>query len=241
MKTCIGILTLLIFSTSLSAQVFNKNIKGNGKIITENRSLADYDKISVAGAFDVNLVKGKEGAISIEAEENLMEYIETEVENGHLKIHPKNGGYQLKSTKTIVITVPFESIEAVSLAGSGTVSSMDVLNFSDLTLKLAGSGAINLSVSAKNLYSKIAGSGNIELSGNADEFNGEITGSGDIDAYNLKATVSHISITGSGNVKVHAVSEIHAKTVGSGDVIFTGNPTIEKLKSVGSGSIRKKN
>ncbi|MGV8946000.1 MAG: GIN domain-containing protein [Lutibacter sp.] len=117
--------------------------------------------MSVSGAFDVNLVKGKEGAISIEAEENLMEYIETEVENGLLKIQPKKD-YQLKSTKTIVITVPFETMDAVSLAGSG-------------------------------------------------------------------------------NVEIHAVSEIHAKIVGSGDVIYSGNPTIEKVKSVGSGSIRKKN
>lgn len=239
MKTFIGILTLLVISTNLNAQVFTKNIKGNGRITTENRSLSNYDKISVAGAFDVNLVKGKEGAISIEAEENLMEYIETEVENGHLKIHPKKG-YQLRSTKTIVITVPFKTLEAVSLAGSGNVSSKDVLNSTDLDLSLAGSGELDLAVSTKKLTSKIAGSGNIKLSGNTDEFNCEIAGSGNIEAYDLKATVSHINIAGSGNVKVHAVSEIHAKIVGSGDVIYTGNPTVEKLKSVGSGSIKKK-
>ena len=239
MKTFIGILTLLIFSTSLSAQTFNKKIKGNGNVITENRNLTDYDKISVAGAFDVNLVKGKEGAISIEAEENLMEYIETVVENGLLKIQPKKD-YQLKSTITIQITVPVETIDAVSLAGSGTVSSIAILNATDLTLKLAGSGDINLPVSVKNLNSKIAGSGNIKLSGNTDEFNGEISGSGNIEASDLKATASHINIAGSGNVEVHAVSEIHAKIVGSGDVIYSGNPTIEKVKSVGSGSIRKK-
>jgi len=239
MKTFIGILTLLIMSTSLHAQVFTKNIKGNGRITTENRSLPDYDKISVAGSFDVKLIKGKEDAIFIKADENLMEYIETEVKNGHLKIQSKKG-YQLRSTKIIVITVPFETVDALSLAGSGNVRSNDVLNSTDLDLNLAGSGALDLSVSAKNLTSQIAGSGNIKLSGNADEFNCEIAGSGNIEAYDLKATASHINIAGSGNVKVHAVSEIHAKIVGSGDVIYTGNPTIEKVKSVGSGSIKKK-
>lgn len=66
------------------------------------------------------LIKGKEGAISINADENLMEYIETEVENGHLKIQPKKG-YQLRSTKKIVSTVSFETIEAISLAGFGSI------------------------------------------------------------------------------------------------------------------------
>ncbi|MDO9274682.1 MAG: DUF2807 domain-containing protein, partial [Lutibacter sp.] len=104
MKTLISILTLLIVSINLNAQVFTKKIKGNANMQTENRSVSNYDKISVAGSFDVKLVKGKEGAISIIADENLMEYIETEVKDGHLKIQPKKG-YQLSSTKTILITV----------------------------------------------------------------------------------------------------------------------------------------
>ena len=240
MKTFISILTLFIIATNLNAQVFTKKITGNGKLITENRSLSDYDKINVAGSFDVILIKGKEGGISIKADENLLEYIETDVENGHLKIQPKKG-YQLRSTKNIIITVPFETIDAISLAGSGNVHSKDVLNISDLNLNLAGSGEINLPVSSKNLTSQIAGSGNIKLSGNSDVFNCEIAGSGNLEGSDLKATASHINIAGSGNVKIHAISEIHAKIVGSGNVIYTGNPTIEKSKSVGSGSIRKKN
>lgn len=239
MKAFISILALFIIGTNLNAQVFTKNIKGNGKLITENRNLSDYDKIDVAGSFEVKLVKGKEGAISINADENLMEYIETDVENGHLKIQPKKG-YQLKSTKTIEITVSFEMIDAISLAGSGNVRSTDVLNAEDLNLNLAGSGEINLPVSTKNLTSHIAGSGNIKLSGNSDVFRCDIAGSGNLEGDDLKATASHINIAGSGNVKIHAVSEIHANIVGSGDVIYTGNPAIEKSKSIGSGSIRKK-
>lgn len=239
MKAFISILTLLIIGTNLNAQVFTKKITGNGKLITENRSLSDYDKIDVAGSFEVKLVKGKEGAISINADENLMEYLETEIENGHLKIQPKKD-YQLKSTKTIVITVSFEMIDAISLAGSGNVRSADVLNATNLNLNLVGSGEINLPVSTKNLTSHIAGSGNIKLSGNSDVFRSEIAGSGNLEGYDLKATASHINIAGSGNMKIHAVSEIHANIAGSGNVIYSGNPTIEKSKSVGSGLIRKK-
>ncbi|KUO69535.1 MAG: hypothetical protein APF83_14410 [Lutibacter sp. BRH_c52] len=239
MKTLISILTLIIVSSTLNAQVFTKKIKGNANIITENRSISKYDKISIAGSFDVKLIKGVEGDISIIADENLMEYIETDVENGHLKIQPKRG-YQLKTTKTILITVPFEMVDAISLAGSGNVSSTDVLNAADLNLSLAGSGGLDLPVSNKNLRSHIAGSGNIKLSGNTDELYCDIAGSGNLEGDALRATASHINIAGSGNVNIQAVSEIHANIVGSGDVIYTGNPTIEKLKSVGSGSIRKK-
>jgi len=239
MKTFTSILAFLIVSTTVNAQFFTEKIKGNGTITTKTRTISDYDKISVAGSFDVKLIKGKEGNITIKADENLMDYIETEVTNGNLKIKPKKG-YELRTSKTIELVVPFETIEGISLAGSGDIHSTDMMTTSDLKLSIAGSGNINLHISTKNLSSSIAGSGNIYLNGNSDEFKCSIAGSGNINAYNLKADVAKIEIAGSGNVKINAVNEIHASSVGSGDIYYTGNPTIEKIKSVGSGSIRKK-
>ena len=100
------ILALLITSTSLNAQFSNKKIKGNGNIITTDRSVSDFDKIGIAGSFDVILKKGNEGAISIQADENLMEYIITEVRDrwpdcdfmiynkkNKIPIQPINGGW----------------------------------------------------------------------------------------------------------------------------------------------------
>lgn len=238
-KTIASIITFLIISTSINAQFFNKRISGNGDIITKTRSVGDYDKIAVSGSFDVKLLKGKEGTISIKANENLMEYILTEVTNGNLKIKPKKG-YRINSKKNIVITVPYEAIDAISLAGSGDVYSEDVIDSSNLKLSLAGSGNLNLNVSAKNLTSTIAGSGNMVLKGNSNEFTCSVTGSGNINGYALKATIAVVKIAGSGNIKVNVIQEIHAKNVGSGNIYYLGNPAIEKITSIGSGSIKKK-
>lgn len=239
MKTITSILALFIITSSLNAQIFSKKIKGNGEIVTKTRTVSDFDEIGVAGSFDVKLIKGKEGTITIKADENLMEYIVTEVKNGSLKIKPKKG-YQLRSSKTILITVTFSDLKAVSLAGSGDISSSDAIETSDLKLSLAGSGDIDVNVAAKNLTSKIAGSGNINLNGSADQFTCSIAGSGNINGYNLKAATATVKIAGSGNVKVNATDEINASIAGSGNVYYTGNPK-QNVKSAGSGSIKKKN
>ena len=239
-KLLTSIVALLIISANLNAQFFTKKVKGNGDIITKTRSVSNYDKIGVAGAFDVKLFKGKEGEITIKADENLMEYIITEVKNGNLKIKSKKG-YNIRASKTIVITVPFDDISAVSLAGSGDIYSDDVIDSSNLKLSLAGSGNFNLAISTKKLTSSIAGSGNLTLKGDANEFTCSIAGSGNINAYDLKAKVATVKIAGSGNVKVHVTNEIHAKSAGSGNIYYKGNPSIEKTSSAGSGSIVKKN
>ncbi len=239
MKTFTSILALFIITTSLNAQVFTKKIKGNGDIKTETRTVADYDKIGVAGSFNVKLFKGKEGAITVKADKNLMEYIITEVKNGKLKIKTKKG-FNIRSSKTIVITVPFKGISAVSGAGSGAIYSDDVIDSADLKLSLAGSGGFNLTVSTKNLIASIAGSGDMTLKGDSNELTCSIAGSGNINGYGLKSKVATVKIAGSGNVTIHVIDEIHAKTAGSGDIHYSGNPSIEKTSSVGSGTIKKK-
>lgn len=239
MRSIIGVLAFLIISSTLNAQIFSKKIKGNGTIKTETRKVSNYDKISVAGSFDVKLIKGMEGSITVKADENLMEYIVTEVKNGYLKIRIKKD-FNISTNKTILVTVPFETINAISLAGSGDVYSEETIDSSDLKLSLAGSGNLNLNVSSKNLSSNIAGSGNMTLNGNSNEFNCSIAGSGNVNGYELKALVATVKIAGSGNVKINAVNEIQAKNVGSGNIYYSGNPSVEKISSVGSGSIKKK-
>ena len=240
LKTIASIVAIFIISTSINAQFFNKKISGNGDIITKTRSVSDYDKIGVAGSFNVKLYKGNEGTISIKADENLMEYIITKVKNGNLEIKPKKG-YNIRSRKTIEITVSFKYLEAVSLAGSGDIYTSDFIKSSKLKLSLAGSGNLDLNVDTGDLDSSIAGSGNIKLNGETKEFSCNIAGSGNLNGLNLKASIANAKIAGSGNIKINAVNEIHAKIAGSGNVIYSGNPDIVKSNSAGSGSIRKKN
>ena len=240
MRLITSIIVLLIVSTNLNAQFFTKKVKGNGDIITKTRTVSNYDKIAVAGSFNVELLKEKEGAITIKADENLMEYIITKVKNGKLEIKIKKG-YSIRSSKKTTIKVPFSTVKAIALAGSGNVYSDDIIDTHDLKLSLAGSGNLDLNVSTKKIASSIAGSGNMNLEGDSKEFTCSIAGSGNINSYNMKSDIVTVKIAGSGNAKVHATKEIHANTAGSGDIYYTGNPSIEKTSSVGSGSIKKKN
>ncbi len=239
-KIGITIVSLFFASTTINAQYFQKKIKGNGEVTTITRNTSDYNKIGIGGDFEVALVKGKEGKIKIKADENILEYIETEVKKGNLSIKTKKG-YQLRSKQKIEITVPFNDIEGVSLAGSGNIFSSDEIKSNELKLSLAGSGNMDLKVSAKNIDTNISGSGNMTLHGNTDNFSCSIAGSGNLNGYNLKTSIANVKIAGSGNVKIDISNEVHAKIAGSGNVIYTGNPEIVKSKAVGSGSVKKKN
>lgn len=239
MKQLITLCLGLLFISTANAQFWNKKISGNGNVTTVERTTGDYDKIGVAGMFDVELVSGKEGKLTITAEENLLEYIETEVQGNSLKIKVRKG-VNLKPRKGIHIVVPFKDISEVSLAGSGDIVGRDLITSDHFETNLAGSGDIDLAVEAGQLESNIAGSGDIKLHGKAGVYDGRVSGSGDIDARDLKAGDVNAAISGSGDIHVHCDGKLEARISGSGNVLYSGNPTKEDSKVSGSGKIEKR-
>lgn len=218
-----------------------KEIKGNGNMTTQTRNVSDYDHVALLGSMNVELIAGKEGKIRVEAEENLQEYILTTVNGERLQISVEKG-YSLNPSRnnSIKITVPFETLDAVTLTGSGDIYSKDEIKAENFEIKMTGSGDIKLPVTAKNVRAGITGSGDISLRGSARDLDCKVTGSGDISAFDFKCEKVSATVTGSGDIQVYASEEIRATVPGSGDIEYKGNPKKENFKTTGSGDITKR-
>lgn len=233
-------ITVLVFllSTTLSCAQWKK-IKGDGNITTAKRSTDSYEGLKAAGSMDFKLVQGKEGEITIKADANLMDYIITEVKNNKLVVKVKEG-VNLKPSQTIVVTVPYESINYIALAGSGDIENSGTIRADEFKVALAGSGDINLKVDSQSVESSIAGSGDIEINGSTKNLNVKIAGSGDFDGKNLESTNVTVKISGSGSANVVCNGKLKVRITGSGDVNYSGKPTNKDTKITGSGSVSDK-
>ena len=238
MKT---IVSILLLGMVVGHAQWTKKIKGNQEQITETRQTQGYDKIHVVSFFDVILVDGKEGQITIEGESNLLPYIKTEVRKGKLTIDVKNN-VSLRPSRNhdITITVPIEEISGLSLTGSGDIESDFTLKTENIDLNLAGSGDMELSLDSGIVVADIIGSGDITLSGNSKSFKGKVTGSGDLDAKNLKSKGVKVSILGSGDADVYSSEHLEIKVLGSGDVQYSGDPYSIEISNHSSSKIVKK-
>ncbi|MDR6844282.1 head GIN domain-containing protein [Flavobacterium granuli] len=230
------VFSALFFTTIANAQW--SRIKGNGKVITEKRTTAGYDEINVSGFFDVVLVSGTEGAISIQGEENILPYIKVEVEGNILKIYTEKN-INIETKRDIVLTVPFEQISFVSLSGSGDVKSKNTIVGSKFVAKLSGSGDLTLDVKTTDFESNLSGSGDVVLTGSSDNFVSKTSGSGDVDAINLTTKNANLTISGSGDMKVNCSQSLFARVSGSGDIQYKGDPQTKDTKVSGSGDISK--
>lgn len=232
---CAGLISL-----SCSAQ-WGKTIKGNGNNVTIERNTGDYDGVAVSGWFDVDLVSGNEGEITLTGEENLLEYIITEVKDGKLVIKTEKG-VNLKTSNWksgIHITVPVESISSVSMSGSGDIVGKTKIKTDYFKTAMSGSGDITLDLDVQNISASMSGSGDITLSGDTTNFEATISGSGDIEAYDLEADNVDATISGSADIQVTANKSLKARVSGSGDISYKGNPEKVNTKTSGSGDISK--
>ena len=222
---------------SIQIQATFEKIKGNGNVVTTERSTDSYDKIASSGNFNIVLISGTEGELTIDIEENLVAYLITEVKNNELKIRWKKG-WNISHKKPVKITVPIKDIYEIAQSGSGSIVSKTIVKGSDLKLSVSGSGDVELQVKSTNITSYLTGSGTIDLNGTTDTFECSVSGSGNIGGYDLIVNkAANAKISGSGNVKATVNGSLNVRVSGSGNFRYRGKPTIEIIKVSGSGNV----
>lgn len=237
MKKLFAALLLIVTAATVTAQGF-QNIKGNGNVTTDERSVGTFHKIHSSGSFDVYVTDGPTTSVKVEAEENLQQYIVAKVENDALVVRGERG-YNLRATKPIKIHVTATALKAIRNSGSGNITTENRLKGSaDFEIAMSGSGNGSVDVEATDVEASISGSGNLTLKGKTNSLDGKISGSGNIKAKELQSGVTSIKISGSGNAEVVATEKLTSKIAGSGEIKYWGDAVVESKVS-GSGHISK--
>lgn len=211
---------------------------GNGTETTETRIVNDFSKIDLGLPAELIYTQADNYSVQIEASENLLEFIKTDVKLNTLRIDFKNNKcYKEKNPIKIYVSSP--TIKGFSISGSGTVTSKNKLTSNDLDLNISGSGDMFLdSLDIQNLDVKISGSGELDANGinTIESEKISISGSGKMNLFNLPALSSDVSVSGSGNCDVNVTNTLTVDISGSGNLRYKGTPTVKSNVS-GSGSI----
>lgn len=214
-----------------------QRIRGNGNVKTETRSPGNFRSVSSHGSFDIFISSGQQ-AVRIEAEENLLPYIETYVEGYTLHVDTKDN-YWLRPGRKVKIFVSSPDYESIRSYGSGDIiGESKITNSSKLELGVNGSANIKMDIDAPGINTETNGSGDIFLKGQTKSFEGEIHGSGNIKALDLRSGDAAIKIYGSGDADVFVDGKLDVHVAGSGDVNYKGNAQISS-SIAGSGRVKK--
>lgn len=117
-----------------------------------------------------------------------------------------------------------------SVTGSGDFKCKQ-LTTQMLNATVTGSGDLNVeNASATSVVANVTGSGTLKIKGAAQEAEYKVAGSGDLLASDFEVQRVSASVAGSGDIKCHAVKFLKARTSGSGDIGYKGNPELDYPK-----------
>jgi hypothetical protein len=197
----------------------NKGLKGSGHVIKEIRQAKSFNQINIDGIFNIYLSQGEKEAIEVEADDNLLEYVKTDINNSVLSIDfTYSKGIEKSTELNIYITVT--DINQLELEGIGNVSCLTDLHLNKLKLINSGIGSINLKGKASEVYIKNSGIGKIK----ATEF---------------EVAYLKVKASGVGSVRVNATKEISVNLSGVGNVYYTGEPKLKDINMSGIGKFRQ--
>ena len=214
-------------------------IVGSGNLASETRAVSGFHAVELAASGNVEVTQGDKEELVVEAEDNILPFIETRVKPDGTLLLTFKSGESVETHKTITFKLSAKTLDKMVLAGSGNIRVGGKLTAENETIKLLGSGNVALDdLQTGALMVGIDGSGNVKIAGgSAMGQDVHIPGSGHYEATALQTDTTKVSVDGSGHCKVWAEKKLEASISGSGEIKYRGHPELRQRVS-GSGEVR---
>jgi hypothetical protein len=203
--------------------------RGSGNVVSETRDVSDFRAIEISYPAQVLVRQGAKESLEIEAEDNLLPNLKTQVRNGTLEIfYRREGGKHVNPTKTVKITIVVKDVADVDFSSAGELI-IEALETDSLDVSLSGAGNVELDeIEVKALQVNMSGAGSATATGIADDLDLSISGFGDFKGGDLHSKDARVDISGAGSATVWADDDLNAQVSGAGSVSYYGSPTVTR-------------
>ncbi|MEO6721305.1 MAG: head GIN domain-containing protein [Ferruginibacter sp.] len=230
---------LLFFAIALFMLASCRQIHGSGNIVKEKRQTGDFSGVSAGGAFEVEVKNGATREVEVEADDNVIGYIETEVRGGVLRINIKENVNFNNAHFKVYVTAP--EINSVKSSGASDIKIKETLRSPNkISFDVSGAGSISGIADAPEIDAEISGAGNISMGGRTRNYTAKVSGSGNLKTGDLQTETADIRVSGAGNAWVHASVRLKANASGAGNIHYKGGAQVEQHSS-GAGNIISQN
>ena len=237
MKTTQYILTLIII-TCFSFTSYAQKLSGDGNVVKQERSIESFSSLEIGGVLNVYLAQGDTEALTVEADENLLDIIETENRGNTLIVRLKKG-VELKKAEKKNVYITLNRIDELDIGGVVQVESTMPLNLEQLDLNVGGVCQVDLELRGNRLDADAGMVGSLTLRGKMQEANIKNSGVGTLKAFDLEVDKLNIRNSGVGSAEVQAHDEISISSSGVGSVRYKGDAVVKELSTSGIGKVKK--
>ncbi|MGQ1908329.1 head GIN domain-containing protein [Marinifilum sp. RC60d5] len=235
-KLSLSFITLsLLFSLSAKAQFWGE--RGNGNVQKQKREINSFSKISSSSGIDVYIVQGDSESVTVEADENLLEYIVTDVKGDELIIKTKES---IRRAKKMDVYVTLVNVNEINVSSGSDLESRSLIKVENLDITVSSGADAKLELQGENITCAVSSGADAVLAGKTNSFYGKASSGSNLRARELKAKVCKAKASSGGDVSVYAAESIEANASSGGDVNYYGNPTKVNVSNSSGGDVNRR-
>ena len=204
-----------------------KTVAGSGKAVTETREVSDFRSVELATLGTLYIEVGEREALRVEADDNLLPYLETEVRGDTLKITSRDM-VGLLPKEPIYYYLTVRALDEIVLSGLGSIEVPDPVETPALAVRISGGGSIELEdLRAESLDVDLTGLGDLYVDeGVVEAQDVLISGGGNYRARGLDSEEATVRLTGLGSATVRVSETLDVTISGGGSVRYVGSPAV---------------
>ena len=239
MKLIIGLIILSLAGLFFLNSCEGCGRRGNGNVVTQNRTVSAFSKISIEGVFPVELSQdGNAEFVKVEADENLQDYITVENDGNELVVKLKDEA-SIHKSKKMKVYINIKKLSELNFKSVGSLTTVNQLKLDTLELNSESVGKLNLDIEAAFLRANLSSVGASTLKGKVNEVCINNKSVGTLSAYDLKAGTLKIHNTAIGTAEVYADSAFYIRSSAIGTLYYKGPGVVKELSSEGIGKVKK--
>ena len=234
-KLIIIFISLALAFTTMACSVcfFSLPAWGSGRLKKETRSISEFSSVQVSGGIQLYFTQGKELKLEIEAEDNMLDLIETRVRGKELHIGYKWGSMAFP-TKPVIVNLTTDTLESIGLSGGSTFE-CDSLTSSELRIDISGGGDSSLQkVKVDSLELNLSGGSTTDISGKTEDLDINLSGGSGVKAKDLESASAKVKISGGGKATIWVEKTLDANLSGGSNLYYYGSPKVTQNMSGGS-------
>lgn len=223
-KIIVSSLILVAVSTACGVNIGAGNgvnitrVSGSGNVVTDTRSVSGFDSVTMNGMGNVLIDQSGTESLTITTDDNLLQYITTEVRDGKLVIDFMPG-VLFDRFKDLTFKVGAKNLNSVGLNGAANIEGKNI--------------------ATENFSVSMNGTGAITLSGTAAAQDVSLEGLGAYNGSNLASQRAKVVQNGTGSAVVRVSDTLHATINGLGSIEYIGNPQVTKSVN-GLGTVQQR-
>ncbi|MBL4939730.1 MAG: DUF2807 domain-containing protein [Lutibacter sp.] len=219
-------LTLLLITLFTTTSCFVEGftgIRGNRNVVSEDRSIHEnFNAIKVQQGINLYLTQGNSIKINVEADENIIDLLITEVKDNVLKVYFEKNVYKAKA-RNVYLTA--NEISSIRTSSGAQVKSENTLQVNSLVLHSSSGSSIKIYVNADEIESSTSSGADIDIYGKTQFISAKASSGSSIDADKLESVDAYAKASSGANIDLNVSGKLTAKASSGGDIDYEGSPS----------------